>query len=217
MFKYETHLHTYPVSRCAQVGVKATLDFYKVLGYQGVFITNHFLDGNINIDSEVPYEEKIEFYFSDFEEGKTYGKEIGLDVFCGVEMSYKGTDFLVFGLDKKWWLAHPEIMLMKKSDQLPVIAENGALVIQAHPFRNGMFVKQPGIVDGIEVYNGHGNHDSRNDIANMWAEKFGFRKLSGSDFHGVLTMEPGGVYFEDEINDSKDVAKALLANRYTLK
>ena len=124
MFKYETHLHTYPVSRCAQVGVKATLDFYKVLGYQGVFITNHFLDGNINIDSEVPYEEKIEFYFSDFEEGKIYGKEIGLDVFCGVEMSYKGTDFLVFGLDKKWWLDHPEIMLMKKSDQLPVLAEN---------------------------------------------------------------------------------------------
>ena len=100
---------------------------------------------------------------------------------------------------------------------MPIAKENNLAIFQAHPFRNGMFVKEPGIVDGIEVYNGHGNHDSRNDIAVMWAEKFGFRKLSGSDFHGVITMEPGGVYFEDEINDSKDVAKALLANRYTLK
>ena len=140
MFRYETHLHTYPVSRCAQVGVRETLDFYKNIGYQGVFITNHFLDGNINIDSEASFEEKIEFYFSDFEEGKKHGKDIELDVFCGIEMSYKGTDFLIYGLDKEWWLERPEIMLMKKSDQLPVLASNGALVIQAHPFRNASYL-----------------------------------------------------------------------------
>ncbi len=32
MFRYETHLHTYPVSRCAQVGVSDTLKFYKDIG-----------------------------------------------------------------------------------------------------------------------------------------------------------------------------------------
>ena len=50
MYKYETHLHTSPVSRCASAGVKEHLEFYKNLGYDGIFITNHFLDGNINID-----------------------------------------------------------------------------------------------------------------------------------------------------------------------
>lgn len=96
MYKYETHLHTFPVSHCAKAGVWESLEFYKKLGYDGVFITNHFLDGNINIAREKSYEEKIEFYFSDYEKGIEIGKAIGLQVFCGVELSYGGTDF--FGL-----------------------------------------------------------------------------------------------------------------------
>ncbi len=47
MYKYETHLHTFPVSRCAQKSVRENLEVYKALGFDGVFITNHFLNGNI--------------------------------------------------------------------------------------------------------------------------------------------------------------------------
>ena len=32
-FLYETHLHTYPVSKCARVGVKEVVEFYKENGY----------------------------------------------------------------------------------------------------------------------------------------------------------------------------------------
>ena len=135
MYKYETHLHTSPVSRCATAAVRDSLAFYKSLGYDGVFITNHFLDGNINIDSSVSYQERIAFYFSDYEQGVEIGKELHIKVFLGVESSYKGTDFLLYGLDKAWYLAHPEIMGMKKSEQLAFFREQGALVIQAHPFR----------------------------------------------------------------------------------
>jgi hypothetical protein len=75
------------------VGVRENLAFYKKLGYDGVFITNHFLDGNINIDREKPYEEKIAFYFSDYEHALDIGKTLGIKVFCGVELSDCGTDF----------------------------------------------------------------------------------------------------------------------------
>ena len=79
MYKYETHMHTSPVSKCATATVRDSLIFYKQLGYDGVFVTNPFLDGNIGIDnhyfddnadttSSVPYEERIEFYFSDYEQ-----------------------------------------------------------------------------------------------------------------------------------------------------
>ena len=44
MYKYETHLHTYPVSACAKYDVRLNLEFYKSIGYDGVFITNHFLN-----------------------------------------------------------------------------------------------------------------------------------------------------------------------------
>ena len=73
MYKYETHLHTSPVSRCARVGVEENLIFYKKMGYDGVFITNHFLDGNIDFDRSRSYEEGIEFYFSDYEKGVEIG------------------------------------------------------------------------------------------------------------------------------------------------
>lgn len=43
----------YPVSKCGEANVFETLDFYKHHGYDGVFITNHFVDGNINIGSSI--------------------------------------------------------------------------------------------------------------------------------------------------------------------
>ena len=70
VYKYETHLHTAPVSKCACSSVENSLAFYKKLGYDGVFITNHFLDGNINIDKSLSYQEQVDFYFSDYEEGQ---------------------------------------------------------------------------------------------------------------------------------------------------
>ena len=75
MFRYETHLHTLPVSACARFNVRDNLEFYKKTGYDGVFITNHFLDGNICLDvRQKPYEEQINFYFTDYEEGLKIGE-----------------------------------------------------------------------------------------------------------------------------------------------
>ena len=165
MYRYETHLHTYPVSKCAKADVRDSLEFYKELEYDGVFITNHFLDGNINIDRELTYEEKIEFYFSDYEKALEIGKEIGIKVFCGIEASYKGTDFLVFGPDKEWYLNNPQIMDMKKTDEMEYLINNGALVIQAHPFREAQYIDHirlfPRCVHGVEVINA-----SRNEFEN---------------------------------------------------
>lgn len=66
MYKYETHLHTCPVSVCTKATVRESLRFYKDISYDGVFITNHFIDGNIGIDKSKPYSEKIEFCFFRF-------------------------------------------------------------------------------------------------------------------------------------------------------
>ncbi len=203
MYKYETHLHTAPVSRCAAVGVRETLEFYKALEYDGVFITNHFLDGNINIDDNtMPYEDKIEFYFSDYETGLEIGKELGIKVFSGVELSYGGTDFLIYGLDKEWFLAHPEIMEMKKTDELALMMECGALIIQAHPFREASYINHirlfPRHVHGIEIINAS-RKEEENSIAKIYAEHYGLLKFAGSDNHrasgqknlaGVCSAEP---------------------------
>ncbi len=186
MYKYETHLHTYPVSKCGKANVYENIDFYKHNGYDGIFITNHFLDGNINIDSTISYEEKIEFYFSDYEEGVKYGKSIGFKVFSGVELTYKGTDFLVYGLTKEWYLKNPQIMNMKQSEELEYLMKSGALVIQAHPYREASYIDHirlfPRHVHGIEVINSS-RSDFENNMAKIYAKNYGLLEFAGSDNH----------------------------------
>ena len=186
MYQYETHLHTFPVSRCGKAGVRESLAFYKALGYDGVFITNHFLDGNINIAADKPYEEKLDFYFSDYEAGVEIGESLGIKVFCGVEITFGGTDFLVYGLDKAWFCAHEEIMEMKKSDELRFLMESGALVIQAHPFREASYIDHirlfPRCVHGVEVINGC-RREEENGMAKIYAAHYGLLEFAGSDNH----------------------------------
>lgn len=202
MYKYETHLHTYPVSGCARATVEESLRFYKSLGYDGVFITNHFIDGKINIDKSLPYEDQINFYFSDYEKGLELSEEIGIKVFSGAELSYEGSHFLVYGLNKEWFLAHPEITTMPKSDELNLMIENGALVIQAHPFREGKKKKPlhlyPRCIHGVEIINTK-SPKKENDFAKIYCNYYDLIEFAGSDNHsaekhellaGVCTNEP---------------------------
>ena len=186
MYRYETHMHTLPVSRCARYNVRENLEFYKSLCYDGIFITNHFLDGNINIDKTLPYEEKVEFHFSDYYEALELSKEIGIKVFLGVEISYRGTDFLIYGLDKEWFLAHPEIMDMKKSEELPFLASHGALIVQAHPYRQDRHIDHirlfPHCIEGVETVNAC-RTELENRMADIFADAYGFVKTAGSDNH----------------------------------
>lgn len=211
MYKYETHMHTFPVSRCAKADVIESLAFYKKLGYDGVFITNHFLNGSINIDKEKPYAEKISFYFSDYEKALDIGKAIGIKVFCGHEFTFSGTDFLVYGLDKNWLLAHPEIMQKTEREALAFMMENGALVIQAHPFRSTSYIRLfHRNVHGVEIENAC-RSAKENHMAKMFAEHYDLIKFAGSDNHigsqqkklaGISTDEPI-CNIEDFINKVK--------------
>ncbi|MBQ7336663.1 MAG: histidinol phosphatase [Clostridia bacterium] len=213
MYLYETHLHTSPVSKCARCGVRETLEFYQQAGYAGVFITNHFIDGNINIDRSLPYEERIRFYFSDYEEGVKIGRELGFSVFCGLEASHRGTDFLIYGLDQAWFLAHPEIEAMKKTEQLTLMAENGALIIQAHPFREAAYIDHirlfPRHVHGVEIYNAN-RTDFENEMAEQYAKNYALLPFAGTDNHiGGKQTRFGGMQSETPIRDEDDFVQRV--------
>ncbi len=221
MYRYETHLHTFPVSECARANVENVINFYKKLDYDGIFITNHFIDGNINSSKRgLPYEEQIEFYFSDYETAKALGERLGLKVFLGIEMSYKGTDFLVYGLDKKWFLEHPEITQMSKRRELEYLMENGALVFQAHPYREAAYIDHirlfPRSVHGVEVINANRN-ELENGMALIYAESYGLLKLAGSDNHqGDMQKKLAGIETETPIRDEFDFIKRVMAEEIEL-
>ena len=207
-YLYETHLHTAGVSKCASATVREQLEHYKSLGYAGVFITNHFIDGNIRCGWSLPYEEAIEFYFSDYEQAVCLGREIGISVFSGMEIASNGTEFLVYGLDKKWFLEHPEYAEMGTAEKLTLLAEAGALIVHAHPFYENPRTRQirlfPHLVHGAEIYNSH-RTEFDNDMARHYAENYGLIKLAGTDNHGAARESLlGGVMSDTLIEDERD-------------
>ena len=209
-FLYETHLHTAPVSRCGRFSVRDNLVFYQSQGYAGVFITNHFIDGNFGGDLTAPYAEKIEFYFSECDEAVEIGRELGIDVFYGVESSYKGTDFLIYGLSKQWFLEHPEIEHMKRSELLELFRESGALVVQAHPFREEYYIDHirlfPRHVEAVEVINASNTEPHMNESALRYAQTYGLLQTAGSDNHfaGDFYYDLAGVKFSHRITSVED-------------
>lgn len=218
MYRYETHLHTFPASKCAKATVSEALAYYSRLQYTGVFITNHFLDGNINMDSSHPYRERLAFHVADYEEAKRIGTEIGLSVFFGVELSYAGTDFLVYGPGPEWYLQHPEIMDMKKSEELPFLMSHGALIIQAHPFREASYIDHirlfPKAVHGVEIVNAN-RTDPENQMAKQYAEHYGLLPFAGSDNHvGKAQHRLAGIETEHKIESEFDFVTCILEQRY---
>ena len=220
MYRYETHLHTFPVSKCARVGVREVLEFYKEAGYEGIFLTNHFIDGNINIERSRPYEERIEFYFSDYEEAKKLEGEIGIKVFLGVEVSYQGIDFLVYGLDKEWFLAHPEIETLTKKQQLALYMDNGALVVQAHPFRESGHIDHihlfPRSIQGVEIVNAN-RTEFENKLAKQYADNYGLVYFAGTDNHvGGAQKRFAGIETDTPLVDERDLINRVLESRVGL-
>jgi predicted metal-dependent phosphoesterase TrpH len=208
MYRYETHMHTNPVSRCAVATVRESLTAYRDMGYQGVFVTNHFVDGNVRIDRNLPYEERLEFFFSDYEEAVEIGKELGIDVFCGAELTLHGTDFLVYGLSKEWYFAHPECVDMPRTKLLKMMCEEGALVIQAHPFRLTDWIDHvrlfPHCVHGFETYNAC-RTEFENHLAEVYCNEYGLIHFAGSDNHvGPKQSVFGGMESETPIRDVED-------------
>jgi predicted metal-dependent phosphoesterase TrpH len=85
-------------------------------------------------------------------------------------------------------LTHPEIEDMKKSEQLQFFMDNGALVIQAHPFREAGYIDHirlfPRNVHGVEIINA-GNSDKVNEMAKRYASYYDLVEFAGSDKHGT--------------------------------
>ena len=216
-YLFDTHIHTKEASSCSRVWAADIVKRYKELGYNGLVITDHFSASQFKRHGST-YEEQVQKYLSGYRAAKEFEDE-NFHIILGMELRFleNDNDYLVYGFDEDFVINNDLTRYNDPEEFRPVVEENNLIIFQAHPFRIGMTVVDPELLDGVEVYNGHGDHNSRNKIAYHWSELHSLRKLSGSDFHGNLTLEPGGVYFEEYLTDSKQVAKALREGRYSLK
>ena len=142
MYKYETHLHTKEASACAGATGREMVIAYKEAGYAGIIVTDHFFYGNTGIDRSLPWEDWVEAFAKGYENAKKAGDEMDLQVFMGWESCYQGTEFLVYGLDKQWLLAHPEIKDATIEEQWELVNQYNGLIVHAHPFRDEPYIPE---------------------------------------------------------------------------
>lgn len=204
MYRYETHLHTSVTSACSRFEPQEIIEKYTRLGYAGVFVTDHFLNGNTTVPRSLPWRERIAAFCNGYREVKKAAGN-ALDVFFGFEYSYYGTDFLVYGLDERWLSEHSEIMDMPVTEFCNFARSNGALIVQAHPYRTD-YVDHirlyTSCVDGIETINAC-RDERTNKLADVLAEEFGLKKLAGSDIHSKDLKTLAGMEFTEKLESAE--------------
>lgn len=220
-FKTELHCHS-TVSRCGQVEPEAIVDKYVKAGYTTLVLTDHineqtFTEKNPHYTGGEDWQERIDFFLSGYERAKAAAGE-RLHVLWAAEVCRAGTrsDFLVYGLDEQFLRATPDICEGKDEVFFSRLREAGALVYQAHPFRNSITVTPPELLDGVEVYNAHPKQLSRNDFAELWAERFHLRGISGSDLHYAEHAPGGGILTDAPITTAKELLDVLRTGSYEL-
>jgi len=215
---FEMHTHTSEVSPCAVVPAIKVAELFENEGYNGVVITDHMCNRTFRDIPNVSWTEKVNYFLKGYRLAKNISTK-DFSVLLGMEICFsnESNDYLIYGLDEEFLYCNEDLMEIGLKKFKTLAEKNDLLIFQAHPFRKGMRIADYRLIDGIEVYNGNSSHNSSNDIAMLWAEKYGLKKISGSDFHCYFRMRPGGIIFTDKIKTNAGLVKALRANKYKLR
>ncbi len=213
-FLYETHMHTCLASKCGRSTGKEHARYYKSIGFAGIIMTDHFFGGNTAVDRELPWEERIDLFWSGYEDAKEEGDRIGLDVFFGLEQGFHGDEYLIYGLTKEYMKAHPEMEHWTRQQQLDEVHRAGGCVIQAHPFRMRGYMEKIRLglryCDGIEAANA-GNEPLDDARAIRYGREFGLVMTAGSDNHCSRPETPiYGVKLEKRLTNIGDYVNIIL-------
>ncbi len=214
MYKYETHMHTSHGSRCANSTPEEMVEKYKQEGYTGVFVTDHFFNGNSCIDGSLEWREKVDRYCECYEKAKAMGDKIGLDVFFAIEYGNGTADFLTYGVDKEWLYENECIMAMDIPEYCRYVRESGGMIIHAHPFRETWYIDRlrlfPRDVDGVEVINASHSDELMNQRAYIYANMYDLPVTAGSDAHNTTDKWfGGGVVTSEKITSAQDYIKLV--------
>lgn len=215
-YKTELHAHTCEVSPCADLTAKEVADRYIADGYTSLVITNHYTENIIQNAGET-WEERIRYYLAPFYLMKEYAdKRLNVLLGCELRFTESFNDYLILGLTEEFLISHPDLHLMTLKSFSALAHENGLLIVQAHPFRNGMRIMPPEYLDGIETFNGHRGHDSRNPIADAWAKRHGLIETSGTDFHHPHQSGVAGILTDEPIVSMEQLVETLKNGNYLL-
>ncbi len=210
MYRYETHCHISTTSACSRLSAEDAVELYTRNGYAGVFITDHFLNGNTTVDRTLSYREQIHAFCEGYRAVKECAKD-RLQVFFGLEFSDCGTDVLLYGWDEEALMHEEAILKMDLSALCRYCAERGVLTVHAHPFRDAERADGFRMVreaEGVEVMNSARSALS-NALAQTYAAGCGKLMTGGSDCHAKGQPVLSGMEFETRLSSERDFAACI--------
>jgi hypothetical protein len=211
-FIIDTHVHTAEVSPCGKLGAAELVDLYRKAAYHGLIITDHFSHYCDIFSRPVPWADKIHAFMSGYRRAHARGREAGVKVFFGIELTIplpERADYLLLGVDKAFLLNNPDILALSLRDVKERTRDRNILIIQAHPFRSEEDPLQPHLLDGIEIFNGNPRQESRNHRAAVFAREHGLLELSGSDTHQKEDVARGGIILPGMPSDTVELAAMI--------
>ena len=217
--KIDLHVHTSEMSACGVLSAREVIEGYVAAGYDGIVITNHY-------NSWTQWWVKDKYgesdYFAAYKrhllDAQKLGEKLGLRVFFGCELrtDTSNNDYLVYGAPDEVLRRTEELWKMQAWDVKKLADEYGFLFYQAHPFRDHMQITPPRDLFGIEVKNANPRHDSRNDVAEAWAKKYGLHGIAGSDCHQSPDIGCSGIITDVDVKDTADLVEVLRTDNYTI-
>ena len=217
-YLYEMHCHTSEVSGCGRVEAIEAVKLLKQQNYSGVVITDHLTPDGLKNVSVADWKNFIDHFLIGYKLAKQ-AESADFKVLLGAEIRFpeNDNDYLLYGLTEEFLYSHAYINRLSLREFREIADKNNILIMQAHPMRNSMTVMNPDYLDGYEVYNGNKRHNSRNEVANAWAELNGKIKVSGSDFHQLEDLARGGLFFANPIESTQHLVNMLLQGSYKIK
>lgn len=221
MNQFELHAHTSECDLVADLSGAELVRLYHAKGYRGIVITDHYFSLFYKWFRDelatATHKETVKRYLRGYYAAREEGERLGFTVLCGAEVRFDHTvnDYLIYGLEEQDFFDLPLLNTLHSVDELLVTLPDRAVVVQAHPFRNGMTVTDPSNLFGLEVYNGR-TDSFRNQMAKEYAAHYGRAMTSGSDTHRRKDLAKGGIETAHSIHCAQDLVQVLRSGQYQL-
>lgn len=212
-YRTELHLHTSPASVCSEIPPELAVEQYAGMGYNSIVVSNHFCPGMRHMDDK---QKCIDTYLADYDLAVKAGEKYGINVILGCEIRFTENmnDYLLFGIDRDFFDFGYDRLSIGIEEFSRQFRDDRHLLIQAHPFRNGMTEVDPQYLDGIETFNMHPNHNSRVAVAARYAREHDMITTVGTDFHHPGHQGLTALLTKTELKTSHDIAEVLRSRDY---
>lgn len=216
MYKTEAHLHTYPVSSCAQLTPVEQVRLFKEAGYDTVIVSDHFSPHHFKkLGEHLTFAEKVDKLCDAYLEAKAEGDRIGLTVLFSVELSFHKNHYLLYGVTREFLKLREDIFDIDIDELYAHLKAHGITIIQAHSHRAEKCVPHPHHVDGFEI-NFNLRKDNYNERTVKVAKEYNLPLTIGSDAHRPEDVGISATLSEEKIESIEQYLRLVFERKLIL-